>query len=182
MKGSLFSFVAAVALFFCSPSHGGVSATVIIYQPIMTGGEATVIETPKGFAIMPIPFECYHYHGRPPFYAIAQVNPILTDAPRSVLSRDSNLVSSSGVTIGSFIDEDTVYVHFESLRPPAGFELTDDDVAEATFECIRRMAPEAPKRPIVRITGKKGDEAKWERWQQHFNKHDLSKPFKRPDA
>ena len=113
----------------------------------MTGSEATVIETPKGFAIMPIPFECYSYHGKPPFYAIAQPNPILTDAPRSVRSGDSNLVSVAGITIGSSIDDDIVYVHFESLHLPEGFEITEDDIAEATLECVRLMAQGASKRP-----------------------------------
>ena len=41
---------------------------------------------------MPIPFVCFHYQGRPPFDAITQPNPLLTDAPRSILSDDSNLL------------------------------------------------------------------------------------------
>ena len=183
MKALRLSLSAAVAvLLSCIVCHAGVSAVVIIYQPIMTGGEATVIETPKGFTIMPIPFECFHYHGKPPFYAIAQPNPILTDAPRSRLPSDSNLVSAAGITIGSSIDDDIVYVHFESLHPPAGFDVIEDDIAEATFDCIRRMARDAGKRPTLKVTGKKGDEAKWQRWQDSFNKHELTTAFKRPDA
>jgi hypothetical protein len=176
-------FLAALALsLFSAICYAGVSAIVIIYQPIITAGEAVTIETPKGFAVMPIPFECFHFHGRPPFYAIAQPNPLLTDAPRSRLPGDSNLLSLAGVTIGSSIDDDIVHVHFETLQPPAGYEITADDVAEATLECIRRMAQSTPKRPILKITGKQGDEAKWLRWQEHFQKHDLKKPYNRPSA
>jgi hypothetical protein len=176
-------FVAMVAIFALSGvCRAGVSAVLLIYQPIITSGEATVIETPKGFAILGIPFECFHYHGRPPFYAIAQPNLILTDAPRSALASDSNLVSSAGVTIGSSIDDDMVHVHFESLHSPAALDVTVDDIAEATLECIRRTAEGATARPKVRITGKKGDEEKWKRWQDSFEKHDLTKPFIRPNA
>jgi hypothetical protein len=181
MKTSRFSLLAVIATFFLDTvCHAGVSAILIIYQPIMTGGEATVIESPKGFTIMPIPFECFHYHGKPPFSAIAQPNPILTDAPRSRLPSDSNLVSAAGITIGSSIDDDIVYVHFESFHSPAGFDITDDDIAEATFDCIRRMAQDAHNRPTLKVSGKQGDQAKWERWQNSFNKHELTKPFKRP--
>jgi hypothetical protein len=183
MKVLQLLLLGAIAMLLpCPLCHAGASAVLIIYQPIMTGSEATVIETPKGFAIMPIPYECYYYHGKPPFYAIAQPNPILTDAPRSVSIGDSNLVSSAGITIGSSIDDDIVSVHFESLRLPAGFEITEDDIAEATLECIRRMAQDAPKRPTVRISSKPGEEAKWKRWEECFNKDELTKTFKRPDA
>ena len=178
----LYVFAIAATLLASLGCHAGVSAIVIIYQPIITAGEAVTIETTKGFAVMPIPFECFHYHGRPPFYAIAQPNPLLTDAPRSRLPGDSNLLSLAGVTIGSSIDDDIVHIHFESLKPPAGYDLTPDDIAEATLECIRRMAQDAPKRPILKITGKKDDEAKWLRWQEHFQKHDLTKPYNRPSA
>lgn len=180
LKLSVFAIAAALlASLVCS---AGVSAIVIIYQPIITAGEAVTIDTPKGFAVMPIPFECFHFHGRPPFYAIAQPNPLLTDAPRSRLPGDSNLVSLAGVTIGSSIDDDIVHVHFESLKPPAGHDATPDDIAEATLECIRRMAEHAPKRPMLKITGKKDEETKWLRWQDHFQKHDLTKPYLRPSA
>ena len=162
--------------------RGGESAVVLIYQPIISAGEATVIETPKGFAVLPIPFECFHYHGKPPFDAIAQPNPILTDAPRSVLPYDSNLVSRAGVRIGSSIDSDVVHVLFDHLRVPEEFDITPEDVAEATLECIRRTAEGMVKRPTVKITGKKGDEAKWQQWQDSFNKHDFKKPFSRPSA
>ena len=176
-------FIAMFALLALSGvGHGGVSAVLLIYQPIITGGEATVIEAPKGFTILAIPFECFYYHGRPPFYAIAQPNPILTDAPASARPGDANLVSSSGITIASSIDDDIVHVHFESLHPPAGFDVATDDIAEATLECIRRTAGGTTTQPKVKITGKKGDEAKWKKWQDSFNKHDLTKPFIRPSA
>ena len=170
--------VALLAL--SSVCRGGVSAIVLIYQPIMTNGEATVIETPKGFSVLAIPFECFHYHGRPPFYAIAQPYAILTDAPPSMRG-DSNLVSSAGVTIESSIDDDIVYVRFESLHTPAAIDVAEDDIAEATLECIRRTAEGTTDRPKVKISGKKGDEAKWQRWQESFEKHDFTKPFTRPN-
>lgn len=176
-------FLAIVSMLAASViSHAGTSAVVIIYQPIITEGDSVAIRTPKGFAVMPIPFECFHFHGRPPFYAISQPNPLLTDAPRSRLPSDANLLSLAGVTIGSSIDDDIVRVHFENLKPPTGYDITPEDIAEATLECIRRMAQGAPKRPTVRITGKEGDEAKWRRWQDHFQKHDFAKPYNRPDA
>ncbi len=107
---------------------------------------------------------------------------ILTDAPRSVLSDDSNLLSSAGVRI--FGSEAEVYVRFEELSHPrlAKDEVTDDDIAEAALECIRHLAHDTKKRPKLIITGKKGDEAKWLKWQKHFEQHDLTKPFSRPDA
>jgi hypothetical protein len=77
----------------------------------------------------------------------------------------------------SSIDDDIVYVRFENLRPPTGGDITADDIAEATLECIRRMAQGAEARPILRITGKIGDETKWLRWQEHFRKHDLTKLY-----
>lgn len=176
-------FLAALAsLCFAVVCQAGVSAVVIIHQPIITASEAVTIETPKGFSIMPIPFVCFHYQGRPPFDAITQPNPLLTDAPRSILSDDSNLLSRAGVAVASSIEDDIVYVRFENVRPPTDSNITADDIAEATIECIRRMAQGAKSRPILKISGKPGDEAKWLRWQEHFQKHDLAKPFNRPNT
>jgi hypothetical protein len=53
------------------------------------------------------------------------------------------------------------------------------DIAEAALECVRRLARDTKKRPQLIITGKRGDEAKW---QKHFEQHDLAKPFNRPSA
>ena len=56
-----------------------------------------------------------------------------------------------------------------------------EKVAEAALECIRRTAQEnGDERPIVKIVGKPEDEKKWKQWEESFNKHDLSKPFKMP--
>jgi hypothetical protein len=177
-------FLAVIAwLFLSAVGRAGVSAIVIIYQPIITASESVTIETPKGFAVMPIPFVCFHYHGRPPYYAITQPNPLLTDAPRSRMPDDSNLLSRAGVIVSSSIDDDIVHVHFESIKlPQTGHEVTADDVAEATLECIRLMALSAPQRPILKITGKQGDETKWLQWQEHFQKRDPKKIYNRPGA
>ena len=178
-------FLTVVALLLgYTPCRAGVSAVFIVYQPIITASEAVTTETPKGFMILPVPFLCYHFQGPPPYYAITQPNQILTDAPRSVLSDDSNLLSSAGVRIAGAFDDATVYVRFEDLRHPrlASEDVTDDDIAEAALECVRRLAQDAKKRPKLIITGKQGDEAKWQKWQKHFEQHDLAKPFNRPSA
>jgi hypothetical protein len=174
----------ASVLLTCSPSRAGVSAVFIVYQPIITASEAVATETPKGFKILPVPFLCYHFQGPPPYYAITQLNQILTDAPRSVLSDDSNLLSSAGVRIAGAFEDETVYVRFEDLHHPrlVGEDVTDDDIAEAALECVRRLAQDTKKSPKLIITGKKGDEAKWQKWQKHFEQHDLAKPFSRPSA
>lgn len=185
MKNSKLNFFALVlVLLSCASSRAGVSAVVIVYQPIVTASDAVTAETPKGFAVMAIPFLCHHFQGRAPYYAIAQPNQILTDAPRSILSPDSNLLSSAGVVIAGALDDGAVYVRFENLRHPAAAaeSVTDDDVAEAALECVRRLAQDTKKRPKVIITGKKGDEAKWQKWQRHFEQQNLAKPFRRPNA
>ena len=166
----------------CAPCRAGVSAVYIVYQPIITASESEPTETPKGFLILPVPYQCYHYQGHVPYDAITEPNRILTDAPRSVLSDDSNLLSSAGVRIYGY--EVEVYVRLEELSHPrlAKDEVTDDDIAEAALECIRRLAHDTKKRPKLIITGKKGDEAKWLKWQKHFEQHDLAKPFSRPSA
>jgi hypothetical protein len=158
-------------------SSAGVSAVVIVYQPIITASEAVIVESPKGFSVMPIPFSCYHFQGNSPYYAITQPNQILTDAPRSVLSHDSNLLSSAGVVIAGAFDDGTVYIRFGNLSHPS--PVNDDDIAEAALECVRRLAYDSKKRPKLIITGKKGDEDKWQKWQKHFEQHDLDKPFNR---
>ena len=61
-------------------------------------------------------------------------------------------------------------------------EVTDDDIAEAALECVRRVAHDNKTRPKLIISGKTGDEAKWKKWQKHFEQHDLAKPFTRPKA
>jgi hypothetical protein len=178
-------FLAVVALLLGdAPCRAGVSAVFVVYQPIITASEAVTVEAPKGFVVLAVPFLCYHYQGSPPYYAITQPNQMLTDAPRSVLSDDSNLLSSAGVRIAGAFNDDTVYVRFEDLRRPSLVkeEVTDDDIAEAALECVRRLAHDTKKRPKLIITGKKGDEAKWLKWQKHFELHDLAKPFKRPST
>jgi hypothetical protein len=182
LKPLLFAVVAMLLGY--SPCRAGVSAVCIVYQPIITASEAVTVETPKGFVILAVPFLCYHYQGHPPYYAITQPSPMLTDAPRAVLSDDSNLLSSAGVRIAGAFDDDTVYVRFEDLRHPRSIdeEVTDDDIAEAALECIRRLAHDTKNRPKLIISGKKGDEVKWMKWQKHFEQHDLTKPFNRPSA
>ena len=180
----LHCFASAAVLLCCTPCCAGVSTVTIVYQPILTTSEAVSVETPKGFMILPVPFLCYHFQGPTPYYAITQPNQILTDAPRSVLSDDSNLLSSAGVRIAGAFDDETVYVRFEDLRHPrlASEDVTEDDIAEAALECVRRLAHDTKKRPKLIIAGKKGDEAKWQKWQKHFEQHDLAKPFNRPSA
>jgi hypothetical protein len=111
-------------------AHSGVSAVVITYQPIITGGEATAIESPKGFTIMAVPFLSYHFHGKPSYDAISLPHELLTDAPRSVHTGDANLVSAAGVRISAPLDDKTVYVRFEDLRRPEGLDLLS--VTDAT--------------------------------------------------
>jgi hypothetical protein len=80
------------------------------------------------------------------------------------------------------MEDGTVYVRFENLKRPrlAAEEVTDDDIAEAALECVRRVAHDTKSHPQLVISGKPGDEAKWKRWQKHFEQHDLAKPFIRP--
>jgi hypothetical protein len=179
LKPTLLSLAASLLL--CIDAHSGVSAVVITYQPIITEGEATVIESPKGFTIMAVPFLSYHFHGKPSYNAISLPHELLTDAPRSVRSGDANLVSAAGVHISAPLDNKTVYVRFEDLRRPKGFDIDLDDVAEATLECIRRIAHDANDRPKLKISGKSGEEGKWQLWEKIFAEHDLTKPFKRPN-
>jgi hypothetical protein len=178
LKPSLLSV--AASLLFCLDAFSGVSAVVITYQPIITGGEATVIESPKGFTIMAVPFLSYHFHGKPAYNAISLPYELLTDAPRSVRAGDANLVSAAGVRISAPLDDKTVYVRFEDLRRPTGLDIGLDDVAEATLECIRRVAHEANDRPKLKISGRSSEEEKWQLWEKTFSEHDLAKPFKRP--
>lgn len=133
---------------------------------------------------MPIPFLWHHTEGRHAYFAITYPYQILTDAPRNVLVDDRNLLSSSGVIIAGAMEDGTVYVRFENLRRPllANEEVTDDDIAEAALECVRRVAQDNKTRPKLIVTGKTGDEAKWKKWQKHFEQHELAKPFTRPKA
>ena len=176
------NFLVLLALRLCGVCYAGESAVVIVYQPIITDSEAH----PKGFTILPIPFWWHNTHGGPPYpyFAITQPNQILTDAPRSVLVDDRNLLSSAGVLIAGAMEDGTVYVRFENLRHPrlAAEEVTEDDIAEAALECVRRVAHDTKTRPKLIISGKAGDEAKWKKWQKHFEQHDLVKPFARPKA
>ena len=176
------ALTAFVGLCIPTQSRAGMSAVVVIYQPIITQGEGDVIITPKGFLIMAIPFDCFHYHGHPAYYAIGQPNPVLTDMPRPESTGDSNLLSLARVRVDSSVAGDVVSVHLESLKLPAFPKLAEDDVAEATLECIRRMSKDADEHPTVKIIGKSGEDAKWRRWQDHYGKHDLSKPYFRPGA
>ena len=174
------SFLALLALLLCGSSYAGEAGVIIVYQPIITGSEAH----PKGFTILPIPFWWFQAGFRHPYFAITHPNQLLTDAPRSELVDDRNLLSSAGVRIGGAMDDGTVYVRFEGLRrpDPANEELTDDDIAEAALECVRRVAHDNKERPKVVISGKTEDEAKWKKWQKHFEQHNLAKPFTRPKA
>lgn len=174
------NFLALLALLFCGSSSASESAVVIVYQPIITESEAH----PKGFTILPIPFWWHHTEGRHSYFAITYPNQLLTDAPRNVRVDDRNLLSSAAVTIAGAMEDGTVYVRFENLQRPSlvDEEVTDDDIAEAALECVRRVAHDNKTRPKIIISGKTGDEAKWKKWQKHFEQHDLAKPFTRPKA
>lgn len=174
------NFLALLALLLCGSLSASESAVVIVYQPIITGSEAH----PKGFVILPIPFWWHQTEARNPYFAITYPNQILTDAPRSERVDDRNLLSSTGIIIAGELEDGTVYVRFENLRRPllANEEVTDDDIAEAALECVRRVAHDNKTRPKLIITGKTGDEAKWKKWQKHFEQHALAKPFTRPKA
>jgi hypothetical protein len=175
-------FLALPALILCAACYAGESAVVIVYQPIIIEGEST----PKGFAILPIPFRWHNAHGGHlyPYSAIAYPNQILTDAPRTELQGDRNLLSSAGILIAGAMEDGTVYMRFENLRRPslANEDVTTDDIAEAALECVRRVAQDSKSRPKLVISGKAGEEAKWKKWQKHFEQHDLAKPFTRPQA
>ncbi len=172
-----------VALFSTAVCCATAVAVVVIYQPICVSvGDVDIFDAKTGFVVMPIPYVCHTYKERPPYFAITQPNRLLTDKPGIEFPADSNLLSLAGVTIGTSEDDDTVTVHLEALQPLADLRADADDIAEATIECIRRMAQGARKRPILKITGKKDDEAKWLRWQEQFQKHDLTKPYNRPNA
>lgn len=86
------------------------------------------------------------------------------------------------MAIDGALDDGTIYVQFENLTRPrrAHEDVTEDDTAEAAMECVRRVAQDSKKRPKVIISGKKGDEAKWQEWQTQFEQHDLSKPSSDP--
>jgi hypothetical protein len=117
-------------------------------------------------------------------FAITQPNQLLTDAPPSEVKDDRNLLSSAGVLIGSTEEDGPIYVRFENIKRPllASEEITDDDIAEAALECVRRVAHERKAQPKIIISGKNGEEAKWKKWQKHFGQHNLAKPFTRPKA
>lgn len=174
------NFVVLPALLLCGVCNASESAVVIVYQPIITDSEAHS----KGFAILPIPFWWHQTEARHPYFAITHPNQILTDAPRSELVDDRNLLSSAGVIIAGALEDGPVYVRFENLKRPllANEEVTDDDIAEAALECVRRVAHDNKTRPKIIISGKTGDEAKWKKWQKHFEEHNLAKPFTRPKA
>jgi hypothetical protein len=171
---------ALLALLFCGVCYAGEAGVIIVYQPIITESEAH----PKGFTILPVPFWWHQAGLRHPYFAITYPNQILTDAPRFELVDDRNLLSSAGVRIGGAMEDGTVFVRFENFKRPdlANEDVTDDDIAEAALECVRRVAHDNKARPKLTISGKPGDEAKWKKWQMHFEKHDLAKPFTRPKA
>ncbi len=58
----------------CAPCRAGVSAVYIVYQPIITASESEPTETPKGFLILPVPFQRYHDQGHAPYDAITEPN------------------------------------------------------------------------------------------------------------
>jgi hypothetical protein len=182
MKPRIFcrNFSILLALLPGGVCYASESAVIIIYQPIITESEAH----PKGFTILPIPFWWFQTAASDPFFAITQPNRLLSDAPPSEVVDDRNLLSSAGVLIGSAEENGPVYVRFENIKRPdlANEEVTDDDIAEAALECVRRLAHDRKARPKIIISGKPGDEAKWKRWQKHFEQHNLAKPFTRPKA
>lgn len=167
-----------IAFRACVSLNAGESAVAIIYQPIIDNSE----EPSKGFTILPTPFWWFHAGGTSPYFAITQRNEILTDAPRSERVPDHNLLSSAGVVIAGSFTDGSVYMRFENLRIPTyiGDTVTLDDIAEAAFECVRRVACDTKKRPKLIISGKKGEESKWQAWQNAFEQNDIATPFKRP--
>ena len=158
------------------------SAIVVIYQPILTVGEATVIKTEKGFALLAVPFECFPYHDHPPYAAIALPNALLSTAPESGRAGESNLAAMAGIRMETPFEENLIILHLEELKPVEAFELTasTDDLVEGTIECARRMAMAGKEHPKLRINGKAGEEGKWARWEKAFLNQDMGKPFKRP--
>ena len=169
------NFSVILALLLGGICYAGEAGVIIVYQPIITEREAH----PKGFTILPIPFWWFQAGLSHPYFAITYPNQLLTDAPRSELLDDRNLLSSAGVLIGGAMEDGTVYVRFEGLRHPdlVNEEVTDDDIAEAALECVRRVAHDNKERPKIVISGKTGDEAKWKKWQKHFEQHNPAKPF-----
>ncbi len=166
----------------CLGCYATVSAIVVIYQPILTAGEATVIETPKGFAILAVPFECFPYHAHPPYAAITQANALLSSAPEATRAGESNVATMAAIKIETPFEENIVRLHLENLKAVEAWELTasPDDIVEATIECIRRMATEGKEHPKLQITGKPGEGPKWARWDKAFLDQDMSRPFARP--
>jgi hypothetical protein len=176
--------VAALTLWWAASavSRATVSAVVVIYQPILTAGEATVIKTAKGFAVVAVPFEYFPYQNHPPYAAVALPNPLLSDVPEANRAGDKNLAALAGIRIDTPYDENLVNLHFENMQPVDAFELdaTPDDIAEATIECVRRMAAEGKEHPKLHISGKPGEEVKWSRWEKAFADQSMQKRFVRP--
>ena len=169
------------------------SGFCVIYQPIIVEGDVEVPEAPDWFIILPVPFLKWSYHGAVPYDAITMPRATLTDAKRSIWMKDSNLLSRTGIRIhcSQGLEEEPsqqnqVFLFVDDFHSAQFFgeKMTVEKVAEAALECIRRTAIErGPKvRPKLTIRGKKGDEEKWRKWEEAFNKHDFSKPFRIPSA
>ena len=58
-----------------------------------------------------------------------------------------------------------------------------DEFVVFAIECVRLTAIDERlglERPVVRIVGEEGDKKKWGKWEEKFNKQELTERFKKP--
>ena len=182
-------FVALIGLMIAGTSFASSDATCLVYQAIDMRSEGTVIKLPEeGFFILAVPYVGGFTVSEKPYAAIARPHQMLSMRENQD-NWDSNLISRTGIQIrsnctfeGKELKEELVTVDLTK------YESDDDEpsqelVVEAALECIRRTATDVHQewpRPVLKIVCKPADEAVWKVWTEAFNKHDFSKPFKRP--
>lgn len=158
--------------------QGGISATVLIPQPIVKLGEAETQEwsttdihyTNEIYMILPTPFFRMHYNG--PDYTLISREHIMQGS-----DRDCNLLSVHNIKIKQEFMSKNVLLDLSQPIPEDYSESTLEAAGYAALECIRILAHRHDDEIELKIVAPVGKEEKWLAIQKKFADHDKSKPF-----
>ncbi len=162
--------------------QGGISATILIPQPIVDFGETETEEwtttdspdTDEMYMILPKPFFIMHYNG--PDYELIAKEYIMEGA-----ERDCNLLSLHKIKITQEFMSKNVLLDLRQPIPENYSASTLEIAGYAALECIRIVAHRHHHEIALRIAAPVGQEEQWLAIQKKFAAHDKSKPFTRKE-
>lgn len=167
---------------------GNEATTFLIPQPIISFGDTEnwtttgKPDTEEMYLILDMPYFEKHDNGQI-YDPIASPHLMANSDTDGGSLRDCNLLSLYGIEINNRpLDSKDVFLDLTHAKAKKNSVITVEIAAYAALECIRMVANRSSGEITLRIRPPKDEVEKWIEVERVFNKHDKTKPFKRPQT